>query len=154
MAERIEQQRALGHDRTVVEIMFWCRSGHHRSVAMVEMLASVLDEARALARSTLRGALSACVVHRSLVQPLAMLCLFACSACFVRVALLLACLLCLLRCVLVMCFDSLRVALRALARSLALLLDCLRVCLRACMHTCALACSRACLLACGRALWA
>lgn len=88
MAERIEQRRAKGHDETFVDIMFWCRSGHHRSVAMVEMLASVLEEARALARSPLRLNLarrpwfSACVVNRSLAQPLASrIVMFACLLC-------------------------------------------------------------------------
>jgi len=49
VAERIESRGDKGFGTTVVNAMFWCRRGHHRSVAMVEMFASVLDEARALA---------------------------------------------------------------------------------------------------------
>ena len=162
VAQRIEQRRAKGYDNTVVDTVFWCRSGHHRSVGMVEMLASVMEEARALARSLLRFtcepncyvclfallalfALPFCSLVFAVLAPLLVLCALS------RFVLL--CCLCLLAC-LCTC---------ALACSLALLLDCLLVRLRACLlRLLALACAsmRVCtharllagVLACLRAL--
>ena len=101
-AERIEQRRAHGHNNMFLNVMFWCRSGHHRSVAVTEMFASALVEARALARSplrpTLRSALACQLVLWFMFVRIASLCHF------VRLFVALD----------PLCFESLRLALLSL----------------------------------------